>query len=125
MPDSICHINIPSRSLAESQDFYGSLFGWSFVPNTESYLLFNDGEQGLGGGFTTGREPSPRSGPVIFVKVEDLEARLAMVTQLGGKVLTERLHIGAEDTGFGWWASFEDPHGNHIGLFSTNQRKGN
>ena len=124
MPDSICHINIPSRNLLESQDFYGSLFGWSFVPNVESYLLFNDGEQGFGGGFTTTREPSPQGGPVIFIKVDNLEHRLAMARQLGAEIKTERQHIGNEDTGFGWWASFLDPHGNQVGLFSTNEREG-
>lgn len=125
MPDCICHVNIPSADLQESQDFYGSLFGWSFMPNTDTYLLFNDGERGIGGGFTSTRSVSEDGGPVLFIKVDNLEQKLALVGQLGGKVLSERQHVGTQDSGFGWWASFSDPHGNHMGLFTTNEKDQN
>lgn len=45
----IIHLNIPSRELNESAAIYGDVFGWEFTPNTDEYLLFNDG--GHGGGF--------------------------------------------------------------------------
>ncbi len=103
-------------------EFFGTLFGWSFNPNTERYLLFNDGEQGLGGGFSLDREPATGSGPVLFIEVAGLEQKLELIRQLGGNVVQERMHVGPADTGFGWYAAFDDPHGNRIGLFTTNAK---
>jgi predicted enzyme related to lactoylglutathione lyase len=120
MADRICHVTIPSLDLTESMEFYGTLFGWTFVPNTERYILFNDGEQGLGGGFSLDRSVSADTGAVLFIHVDRLDAKLAMLVQLGGQVVLSRSPIGQQNSGYGWYAIFSDPHGNRLGLYTEN-----
>lgn len=120
MADRICHVNIPSLDLTESMEFYGTLFGWTFIPNTERYLLFNDGDHGLGGGFSLDRAVSADAGAVLFIQVDRLESKLAMLAQLGGQVVLGRSPIGQQSSGFGWYAIFADPHGNRVGLYTEN-----
>jgi len=46
----ICHVEFPSRNLAESQEFYEELFGWKMEPMGDDYVLFMPWG-GPGGGF--------------------------------------------------------------------------
>jgi len=49
----------------------------------------------------------------VYVDTADIDASLAKVEQLGGKVMLPRSEI----PGMGWFALFSDPSGNQIGLF--------
>jgi predicted enzyme related to lactoylglutathione lyase len=105
------HLSIPASDLAAAQAFYGSVFGWTFMPNTPDYVLFDDG--GYGGGLTS----TPHAGVdgiLPYLLVSDIPATLAQVTAAGGAVLISETPVG-EDGGY---AVFTDPHGNRIGLYS-------
>jgi predicted enzyme related to lactoylglutathione lyase len=66
----------------------------------------------IGGGLTERNELL--QGPVITVGVEDIDAALAKVEQLGGKTVKPRQDIGG---GMGFTAYFTDPEGNLMGLY--------
>lgn len=110
MSAPICFVNIPSRNLEESAEWYGRVFGWETAPNTETYTLFMDG--GHGGGFTLQASPSADSGVLLFITAEDVDAKLAEILEAGGKVIKEKQKTG----GGGDYAVFEDPHGNWMGI---------
>lgn len=112
-PSSIVHINLPCPDLTAGQEFYGRLFGWRFIPNSESYVLFDDG--GLGGGLTSAASPAASGGVTVFIQVEDIDAKLSEVEAAGGQTVRPRGPVG----GPGFYGIFSDPWGNQIGLYSV------
>ena len=57
----------------------------------------------------------PKGGPlgvVVYVVVNDIEATLKRVTELGGTVAGPKIPVGA-----GYAAYFEDPSGNLLALY--------
>lgn len=112
----IVHVNIPSTNLDESQAFYGRVFGWTFIPNTEQYVLFSDCG-GIGGGFSTEQRPG-QGGLSIFVQVEDIPASLQSIVEAGGSIVLEKSPIGNENPALGFYAVVRDCHGNTLGIYS-------
>ncbi|MCB1219118.1 MAG: VOC family protein [Planctomycetales bacterium] len=92
-------------------EFYGGLFGWkmqSFMPGYDVWMP----DSGPGGGF---RENCPEGTPqtVVYVNVDDIDAALVKVAQLGGTVVVPKMEISPD---VGWSAFFKDPSGNIVGL---------
>jgi predicted enzyme related to lactoylglutathione lyase len=111
-PAAFQHLSIPAADIAVAQAFYGSVFGWTFTPHGDDYVLFDDG--GHGGGLTS--EPQAGAGgPLPYLLVADIPGTLAQVVAAGGRVLVAAGAVG-EDAGS--TAVFADPHGNRIGLYS-------
>ena len=94
----ITHIDIPVADLTRAQEFYSGLFGWQIAapPGFEDYPMWQAPNKISGGGLAPRSEgfEQPRS----YVEVDSIDDTLAKV-----------------DTS--WWAIFEDPDGNHIGLY--------
>nr|WP_274636595.1 VOC family protein [Microbacterium bovistercoris] len=109
----VTHLEIPVSDFAAGSDFYHKLFGWSIadVPGYEDYPMWQ-GPNGVGGGALVKRT-ADFSQPRSTVEVDSIDDVLAQVEQAGGKVLTPRSPISETS----WWAVFEDPDGNVIGLF--------
>lgn len=68
-------------------------------------------EDGVGGGLMRCRDGMPAY-VTIYIAVEDLDATLAKVTDLGGTPLVPPTPI----PGVGSFALFQDPEGNTIGI---------
>ena len=106
--DWIEFVSNDNKALTE---FYGRLFGWkmqNFFPGYDVWMP----ESGPGGGFREGYEPgTPQT--VIYVNVEDIDASLQLVAELGGTVVVPKTEISPE---VGWSAFFKDPTGNIVGL---------
>jgi hypothetical protein len=109
----ITHIDIPVTDTDAAKAFYSRLFGWQIaeMPGFEGYPMWQAPNKISGGGLAPRDETftTPRS----YVEVDSIDDVLRQVTELGGKVVTERSPI--DDTS--WWAVFEDLDGNQIGLF--------
>lgn len=109
----ITHIDIPVSDTARATNFYGSLFGWDIkeFPGFEGYPMWQAPNKVSGGGLAPRGEgfEAPRS----YVEVDSIDEVLAKVTDQGGTVIMPRSEIDATS----WFAVFEDPDGNAIGLF--------
>jgi len=123
MSGRVVHFEIPFDDGDRARSFYQNAFGWSLMPMPEmSYTMVSTGptgEQGpsepgyIGGGMMARTEPF--QGPVITVDVDDIDATLAKVEELGGTTVRPRQDIGQ----MGSIAYFSDPEGNLMGLWQS------
>src|SRR5690606_4556106 len=109
----ITHIDIPVSDMEKAKSFYSSLFGWQIaeVPGYEGYPMWQAPNKTSGGGLAPRREGF--SQPRCYVEVDSIDDTLAKVTEQGGKVLMGKDAISETS----WWAIFEDPDGNAVGLY--------
>ena len=109
----ITHIDIPVSDLKAAQSFYSGLFGWNIaeVPGFEGYPMWQAPNKISGGGLAPRDESftQPRS----YVEVDSIDETLAKVTESGGTVVMEKSPISETS----WYAFFNDPDGNTIGLY--------
>ena len=70
-------VDDPQRGKA----FYGALFGWDFTPGPSAGGGFMIGTLGLSGGMHGG---DPGAVPYLFFRVDNLDAALDRVRELGG-----------------------------------------
>jgi predicted enzyme related to lactoylglutathione lyase len=91
--------------------FYAKLFGWKTQNFFPGYDVFTP-DSGPGGGFREGYEPgTPMT--VVYINVDDIDASLKLVSELGGTVVVPKTEIAPD---VGWSAFFKDPTGNIVGL---------
>lgn len=110
---------IPVPDLEKGKAFYGAVFDWTFQNFGGSYeMIHNDGEM-IGALDGTPHE-SIGDGVALYFRVADLEDTLARVLRAGGSVVHERVEIGGE---MGWSATFRDPDGFRIGLWTGSPAK--
>lgn len=115
-PVSMFEVTSPEPDRAKR--FYSRLFDWKVneVPHGGGYALIetSDDPSALGGGIgpSTGEGDT---GIKIYVQVDDLDAYLEKATQLGGSRIVEPTEL---PEGFGSFAVFADPDGNHVGLWA-------
>ncbi|MBB1516995.1 VOC family protein [Tessaracoccus sp. MC1679] len=109
----ITHIDIPVTDLDQAQRFYSDLFGWQIaeLPGFEGYPMWQAPNKISGGGLAPRSEgfTQPRS----YVEVDSIDEALAKAEENGGRVLMAKAPISETS----WWAIFEDPFGNHVGLY--------
>jgi hypothetical protein len=56
---------------------------------------------------------------LVYVQTDDIEATLAKVESLGGRVLVPKTEIPT----VGWFGVFSDPTGNKVGLYSGKEEE--
>jgi predicted enzyme related to lactoylglutathione lyase len=124
MGGRVVHFEIPFDDGDRARAFYQNAFGWNVVHVPEmSYTMVSTGptsEQGpplepgyIGGGMMPRSELA--QGPVLTVDVDDIDAALAKVEELGGKTVRPRQEVGK----MGFTAYFTDPEGNVMGLWQN------
>jgi predicted enzyme related to lactoylglutathione lyase len=109
----ITHIDIPVSDTGRATDFYRALFGWQIaeVPGFEGYPMWQAPNEISGGGLAPRSEDF--SQPRSYVEVDSIEDTLRTVQERGGRVVMDRSPISETS----WWAIFEDPDGNQVGLY--------
>lgn len=123
MSGRVVHFEIPFDEAGRAQAFYREVFGWNLVDMPEmSYTLVTTGPTGDQGatepGFINGgmlRRESPNESPIVVIDVEDIDASLAKIEELGGQTLLGRQQVGD----MGWAAYFKDVEGNSMGLWQS------
>lgn len=114
----VVHFAIMAREPQKAIDFYSTVLDWKFAksdnPSTDYWLVTTGDEQrpGINGGLAAG---DPVGAVVNTIGVADLDATLQKVQENGGKVVQPRGPL----PGMGWFASFEDPAGNQLGLMQS------
>ena len=129
MSGRVVHFEVPFDDADRARSFYQDAFGWNMMPMPEmSYTMVSTGPSGeagpsepgyIGGGLTERSEFL--QGPVVTVDVDDIDAALAKVEQLGGKTARPRQDLGG---GMGYTAYFTDPEGNLMGLYQSGSSAG-
>ncbi|HET8961738.1 VOC family protein [Nocardioides sp.] len=123
MSGRVVHFEIPFDDGDRARAFYRDAFGWQLQEWDEgAYTLVSTGPSGEQGpeepGFVNGgmmRRENPGDGPIVVIDVEDIDAALARIEELGGQTLLGRQPVGE----MGWAAYFKDVEGNSMGLWQT------
>ena len=112
---SICHLELFAVNLDISAGFYYDLFGWTTVDHDEGYRGWRD-TGGLSGGFTTAGAPVTNPAATVYIKVDDIPAKMQEIITKGGTAIRPKTAIGSDH---GYYSLFRDPAGNNIGLWSS------
>lgn len=126
MADKVVHFEIPADDLDRARAFYGEAFGWTInsmpeldyssvetTPTDDANMPTEPGA--INGGMM--RRKAPITDPVLTIGVDDVDASLRRIEELGGKVAIPKQAVA--DMGFA--AYFSDPEGNLVGLWESAQ----
>jgi len=119
MPHTICHLEISTKDVRTSGEFYKKLFGWKIDYSWgKDYAIFSTGEGQLsGGGLDSSKETRSLGNIIIYIQVHDINAMLEKAVKLGAKKIKEKTEI----PNVGWYGLFIDLDGNTIGLFTPKE----
>lgn len=114
--NTICHWEMQTSNPETARKFYEPLFGWKLTYEKEmNYVMIETGGQPNGGmNIVKNIEPSAI---LLYVLVDDIEAKLARAGSLGGTTVTPKTPIPH----VGYFAVIKDPEGNQIGVFTPLQ----
>jgi len=123
MSARVVHFEIPFDDQERARAFYAGAFDWALAPMPEMrYVLATTGPSDQGPpsepGFINGgllERGTPVQGPTVILDVEDIDAALTKIEELGGKTVSTRQAVG----NIGFSAYFTDPEGNLIGLWQN------
>lgn len=121
--NGIVHFEIPVDDRKRAEKFYKNAFGWSInvMPDFD-YAMAGTTESDENGmpkkaGAINGGMPKrgkPVEHTVVTIQVEDVDAALKKIEQLGGKTVQKSMPIGdMGSTGY-----FKDTEGNVVGLWA-------
>jgi predicted enzyme related to lactoylglutathione lyase len=116
-PGRVAWFDVTTSNLAQSKEFYGRLFDWSFTPlqGTDMAVEIVSGGVGIGTLRVAEGRISPFNG-VVYVQVTDLQASCRKAQELGG-TLAPGFPFNLPD-GVGAIGLALDPAGHPIGLYS-------
>jgi predicted enzyme related to lactoylglutathione lyase len=112
---NVVHVEIPAADVPAAGQFYQEMFGWKIQHFPEmNYTMWQAGDDS-GGGFPQVSDEAPAGHVLVYIDSDDIDADLKKVEQLGGKVI----HPKTEIPQMGWYAFFQDPTGNVLGLYTS------
>lgn len=113
------HFELPVEDQSRAAAFYEKVFAWDIQQwEGAPYWLITSGpdtEPGINGAL--GVRSEELSVPVFVIGVPDIEAAMTTVEQAGGTVVVSKNPI----PGVGYSAYFDDPEGNRMGLFESDE----
>ena len=107
----ICYLQIPTRDIQKSADFYRRVFGWSVRQRGDGSTAFDDGVGEVSGEWVLNRQPA-EPGVLVHIMVDSVAKTLDLVLANGGEVVNP---IGVDPGEI--TAHFRDPMGNVFGLY--------
>jgi predicted enzyme related to lactoylglutathione lyase len=120
-PGSLSWNELHTTDLEAAKAFAGAVFGWSAAEwdmgGGPPYTIFNLGENGIAGATGVIQEGAPSHWLVIFA-VDDADASVAKVRELGGSVVVEPM----DAEGVGRFAIVTDPQGATFGVIKNAPR---
>jgi uncharacterized protein len=114
-PNPVIWWEIQVPELDKAQEFYSAVFGWTFEPFGDDFVIAKTSDGAMVGGLVrSAADVSPAGRHVrIYFAVQDLEGTLRTAEANGGEVVDTRTLISEE---YGWSATFADPTGIKLGL---------
>ena len=117
MDKTLSHFAIFTEDLDRAKAFYNQVFNWGFTgygPQDFAQIKSNDSEEGQLIGAMQDRKYQLTAEKVIgfecSIRVEDVDAIAALVTENGGEVLMPKTEIPQ----VGWLIKFKDTEGNIV-----------
>lgn len=112
---SIVHIEMPSADHQVTKDFYTSLCGWDVneTPMGGDYVYNTFVTGNVFTALTEIGETNKPGDVILYFGSDDLDADLAKVQELGGKVVVPKQEV----EGFGAYGIFMDPTGNKVAFW--------
>lgn len=91
-----------TRDIEGAKKFYSDVFGWTFENSESGYITFKNNGR-MNGGMLQMDESYGDMPPAwgVYFTVNDLDAALEKVTELGGKVIMPKTYIADADGHFG------------------------
>ena len=113
MAARVVHIEIPAQDADRAQGFYEGLLGWQLgqVMPEQDYRMADLGE---GQGAAVYPSDEGGRGMKIYFGVDDIDASLAQVRELGGSA-EEKMPV----PGMGWFAACKDSEGNSFSFWQS------
>jgi len=112
----IVHVEISATDSDAQKAFYSALLGWEIneVPMGDdfTYVMFNTGTDTNVALSPVGEGMEPGD-VLLYFRSDDLDADMARVSELGGKVILPRQEV----PGFGALGMFLDPTGNRVAFW--------
>lgn len=124
MTGQVVHFEIPADDLSRASEFYRAAFGWdvSSVAGMDYAMLGTTTSDASGmpkdpGAINGGMllRDEARTGPIITVDVDDIDAALQRIEDLGGAIVLPKQEV----MGMGYTAYFVDSEGNVMGLWQN------
>jgi uncharacterized protein len=118
MRNPVGWFDLPVNDLARAVKFYQAVFGYEFeLSEVDGYEMamfpMTNGSSGASGALVKGDVYVPSTnGVIIYFHVENIAAKLAIITQLDGEILYPEKSIGE----WGSIAEFKDSEGNRVAL---------
>lgn len=131
MPNPVTNFEIAGEKSKALSEFYGAVFDWEMNAYEEGFYWFQTGSESAKG--IEGHIYPPNdememvegvpfgNNTTIYVAVEDIHATVEQLQSLGGKVLMHPTVVSDKGEMIGM---FLDPSGNRIGLYDSNESKG-
>ena len=119
-PGRIGWQDLTVENAEQVRDFYSAVVGWKTEPlsmgDYDDYVMLSPDEQAGIAGVCHARGVNARIPPqwMIYINVEDLDASVARVTELGGKIVD-----GPRALGEGRFCVIRDPAGAVCGLIEA------
>ena len=121
----VVHFEIPAEDEARAREFYGAAFDWRLdvlpdlgYTNVVTTPVDEATQTPLEPGAINGglfERTSDLANPIITVDVDDIDAVLERIVELGGSVVQAKTPI----PGLGYFGYFRDTEGNVLGLWTT------
>lgn len=120
MANPFVHIELQTKDLARSKEFYSKLFDWKLTDEPMAgggiYTMIDVGE-GTGGGMYANPNPAVPPAWLAYVAVDDIAASTDKARELGATVMRDVTEIGE----YGWFSVIVDPAGAAIALWKPKQ----
>ena len=115
MANPFVHFNLHTSDVAKARGFYQELFAWKFtsLPTPKGIFTLIDVGGGTGGGMMKNPAPGAPSHWLAAVAVDDIEATVKRVEELGGTIVEPVTKLGF----IGSMCIIQDPTGAHLALF--------
>ena len=113
---NVVHVEIPAANVEAAGRFYEALFGWKLQHDPQmNYTMWEADNGNETGGFPEVSADNPAGQVLVYIASDDIETDLKQVEKLGGKVIRPKSEIPQ----MGWYAFFQDPTGNVLGLYTS------
>ncbi len=106
MSGELGYFTIPVSDMKRGRAFFGTLFGWQFAPDADDRYAHIGNTAPPGGLHST-----EGSSPQVWFKVDDIQAAVARVRQLGGQA------EAPQESPSGWSTACRDDQGTHFNLW--------